>query len=124
MSRGGPRFATRKLGKYSRRPLAQIDGRLLEAHREKAIIAELTTHVGGRPSSVQRIMIARAARLLVMLESLERQILEEGTIGDLAGRQVLAWTNSLRQVLTALGVEPAESELPTLKAYIGGKPAA
>jgi hypothetical protein len=105
MPRGGPRFASRKLSIYSRRKLAAIDGRTLEARRERQIVAELTEHVGGAPSTVQRILIARASRLLVTVENLEKQIIEGGEVGDLAGRQVLAWVNSLRQILSLLGIE-------------------
>jgi hypothetical protein len=105
MARGGPRFASRKLTMYSRRPLAALDGRTLEARRERQILADLSAHVGDAPSAVQKILIARAARLLVMVEVMERRLIERGETGDLAGRQVIAWTNSLRQVLALLGIE-------------------
>src|SRR5687768_15539098 len=105
MPRGGPNFASRKLSIWSKRPIGAIDGRTLEARREKAIVAELVTHVGGAPTPVQKLLIARAARLAVTTELIERRILESGEVGDLNGRQVLAWTNSLRQVLALLGVE-------------------
>jgi hypothetical protein len=113
MARGGPRFASRKLGTYSRRPLAAIDARTLEARREKAVAAELTEHVGAQPTVVQKLLIARAARLTVVIETLERQIIEDGKVGDLAGRQVLAWVNSLRQILALLGIG-REQQLPRL----------
>jgi hypothetical protein len=87
--------------------LAAIDARTLEARREKVILAELTAHVGAA-STVQRILIARAARLLVTIELLERKIIEGGEVGDLAGRQVLAWVNSLRHILSLLGIERSE----------------
>jgi hypothetical protein len=111
MARGGPRFAARKLTMWSRRPLAVLDARTLEAKRERVIMTELIQHVGGAPSSVQRILIARAARLLIKIELMEKQIIEGGDVGDLAGRQILAWVNSLRQILALLGVKP-EQQLP------------
>ena len=114
MPRGGPRFASRKLTIYSRRALASVDGRTLEARREKAVFAELGAHVGGHPSAVQRLLIARAARLTVVIESLERRIIEDGKVADLAGRQVLAWVNSLRQILALLGVQRASAQVPKL----------
>ena len=54
---------------------------------------------------MQRILIARASRLLVTVENLEKQIIEGGEVGDLAGRQVLAWVNSLRRILSLLRIE-------------------
>ena len=74
------------------------------------ILAELTAHVG-EPSAVQTILIARAARLLVKVEMLEKQIIEGGEVGDLASRQVLAWVNTLRQILALLGVK-SERQMP------------
>lgn len=53
---------------------------------------------------VQKLLIARAAKLVVVIELLERRLIEEG-IGDLAGRQLLAWVNTLRRTLQVLGVE-------------------
>jgi hypothetical protein len=114
MARGGRRFASRKLSIWSRRPLAAIDRRTLEGRREKEVEAELVAHVGGSPSAVQKILIARAARLTVTVELMERRLIESGEVGDLNGRQVLAWVNSLRQVLVALGVEKPEAQVPRL----------
>jgi hypothetical protein len=118
MPRGGPHFASRKLSVYSRRPLAAVDARTLEARREKALVAELTAHIGGDPSVVQRLLIARAARFAVIVELMERKIIEKGTPGDLEGRQVLAYANSLRQVLAMLGLERASDRPATLKGYL------
>lgn len=105
MARGGPRFAKRRLSMWSRRPLTAIDGRTLEARREKEVVAELVAHVGGHPSAVQKILIARAARLTVVIELLERQVVEHGEVADLAGRQILAWVGTLSRILKLLGVE-------------------
>ena len=105
MARGGPRFASRKLSIWSRRPLAAIDRRTLEGRREKEVEAELVAHVGGSPSAVQKILIARAARLTVVIELLERQVVEHGEVADLAGRQILAWIGTLSRILKLLGVE-------------------
>jgi hypothetical protein len=44
--RGGQRYASRKLGPYSRRQLGELDARLLEGRREKLLTAELVEHVG------------------------------------------------------------------------------
>jgi hypothetical protein len=105
---------------YSTRPLAAIDGRTLEAKRERQIAAELTAHVGGAPNTVQRILIARASRLLVLIEVMERRMIESGEVGDPAGRQIIAWVNAVRQVLALLGVQQPEQAPVSLRAYVGG----
>ena len=53
---------------WSPRKWGELDGRLVEAREEKRIIADLTRHVG-QPTIPQKILIKRAARLLVMLAS-------------------------------------------------------
>jgi hypothetical protein len=77
----------------------------MEGRRAKVLAAELVAHVGGAPSAPQRLLIARAVRLVLVIEMLEKRIVEGGEIGDLAGRQLLAWVNTLRLALVALGVE-------------------
>jgi hypothetical protein len=123
MARGGPRFVSRKLPPFGKCKVSALDGRTLEAKLERQVTSDLTAHVGGAPSVVQRILIARAARLLVMIEGMERHMLDSGQMGDLAGRQLLAYTNSLRQVLVALGVSQPEQAPTSLKSYVGGKAA-
>ena len=63
---------------------------------------------------MQKLLIARAARLTVVVESLERQVIEDGKIGDLAGRQLLAWVNTLRHILALLGVQRPAAQTPKL----------
>jgi hypothetical protein len=116
--RGGARFAKRRLSVWSKRKVTEIDRRTLEGRREQQVLDELTAHVG-RPSVVQRIIIARCARLTVIVELMERRIVEDGEIGDLNGRQLLAWTNTLARLLTRLGMDRSE-QAPDLVRYIGG----
>ena len=97
---------------YSKRTLEAIDGRTMEARRAKAITAELVDHVGGDPSAPQRLLIARVVRLVLVIEMLERRIVEGGEVADLAGRQLLAWVNTLRLCLAGLGIERPQ-QLPT-----------
>ena len=108
MPRGGPRFASRKLSTWSRRPLQAIDARTLEARRERLIVAELTAHLGGHPNFPQQILIARASRLLVVIELMERHMIEGGEVAQFPGNQLLAWVNTLRRTLDALGMKRLE----------------
>lgn len=121
MSRaGGPRAVKRNLSLWSRRGYAEIDGRLLEARAEKAFIRELTEHVGGKPTITQGILIKRSARLLIMIEQLERRMIEGNELGDLGGRQICALHN-LRLSLTALGIERVEQQAPQLSAFLASQ---
>ena len=102
--RGGARFANRRLSVWSTRKVTEIDRRTLEGKREQEVIDDLTRHVG-TPTVTERILIARAARLTVTVELMERRMVEDGEVGDLNGRQLLAWIDVLWRVLVALGVE-------------------
>jgi hypothetical protein len=118
--RGGRRQARRKLTLWSNRGFAELDGRLVEAREERRIIRELTEHVG-RPSVPQAILIRRAARLLIMLTQLERRIIEGNDLGDLTGRQCCALHNALRLSLSALGLERAEAQVPSVADFLAAQ---
>ena len=99
------------------RGYCELDGRLVEAREEKRVIRELSEHVG-RPTVPQRILIKRAARLLVMIGQLERRMIEANELGDLGGRQVCALHNALRLSLQAIGLERAEQQVPALADFL------
>jgi hypothetical protein len=102
-----------QIGPYSRpHMLAKIDGRTKESRLMAAARAELTRHVGGSPSHVQRVLIERAARLMLYVEIMDRETLEAGTMSERNSRQYLAWSNSLRLTLRELGVKAAPTEKP------------
>jgi hypothetical protein len=113
---GGPGRVKRNLSLWSKRDFDAIDGRLLEAKEEKRLIAALTEHVGGRPSAAE-ILIKRTARFVIMLEVLERRVLETKDFGDLQSRQMIALANTARMNLVALGLKPTEAP-KTLQSYI------
>ena len=76
---------------------------------------ELTRHVGGRPSVVQRMLIERAAVLVLRLAKLDDKIINEAgplTLHDTD--YVIAWQNALTRILVALGVDRAAAPQPTL----------
>ena len=94
-------------GPYSKR-LRRLDGRTREGQREREVIAELTAHLGGKPTTPQLILVQRVAKLLVVIELLERRLIEKGEVSDFAGRQYLAWVNTLRLLLQLIGIERSE----------------
>jgi hypothetical protein len=106
---GGPRPAVRRLVRRYEQTKT-IDARTLEGRTEKSAIRDLIEHVGGCPSVPQKILIVRAARLLVLTEAMEERMMHGGEIGDWAGRQTLAWINTLRRTLEALGLERAQQQ--------------
>ena len=55
----------------------------------------------------QRVLIERAARLMLYIEIMDRETLEAGTMSERNSRQYLAWTNSLRLTLRDLGLKAA-----------------
>ena len=82
-TRGAAAQKRRRLSLWSMRGYCELDGRLVESREEKRLIAELSEHVG-RPSVTQRILIKRAARLLIMIGQLERRMIEANELATWA----------------------------------------
>jgi hypothetical protein len=96
--------------------LAKLDRRTKEARLLEAARASFTRHVSGAPNDIQRVLIERASRLMVYIETMDAQALEDGTMSERNSRQYLAWTNSLRLTLRELGLKAAPAEkLPDLR---------
>jgi hypothetical protein len=105
MPSGGPRPAKRRINVRRFAVGRELDARTLEGKSERRAIQELTAHVGGNPTFPQEVLIRRAARLLVMVEYMERHLIESDEMSDWASRQMLAWVNTLRRTLEALGMD-------------------
>jgi len=105
MPSGGARPARRKINVRRFAVGRELDARTLEGKSERRAIQELTAHVGGNPTFPQEVLIRRAARLLVMVEYMERHLIESDEMSDWASRQMLAWINALRRILEALGMD-------------------
>lgn len=111
---------TRRIGSYSRRiALGKIDGRRREAKLMRDIVAELTAHVGGRPSAVQRRLIERAAVLHLRLALMDEETEPGGGMSEKNAREYLCWNNSYVRTLRELGVKAATDRSgPTLSEII------
>jgi hypothetical protein len=81
------------------------EGRIIVAAR-----AELTAHVGGNPNRVEKVLIERAARLMLYIEMIDAQALKDGTMSD--SRQYLAWINALRLCLREIGLKKSIAARP------------
>jgi hypothetical protein len=76
---------------------------------------DLTRHIGGHPTVVQRMLIERASILTLRLAKLDDKIINEtGPLTLHDTNYVIAWQNSLTRILVALGVNAAAAPALTL----------
>jgi hypothetical protein len=108
----------KRLGPYSRpNALTTVDGRCRVARTIREFAQELARHVGD-PTPAQRVLIREAAFKNAKLGMLADKILDGTELDmDCATRTYLAWSNSLRRDLEALGLKASEAP-KTLKAYL------
>ena len=98
-------------GPFSRRVLATIvNGKSTDGHFIRAYQRELTEHIGGRPTIVQRRLIERAAMLALHLLKFDQRAYRVGQLSDRSMRDYLAAHNSLTRTLQAIGVQAAPVE--------------
>ena len=90
--------------------LGDIDGRHREARAVRGVIAELTRHVGGRPSAVQRLLIDRAAKLYLRLALMDAKTEPGGGMTEKNAREYLCWSNAFTRTLGQLGMAAAPSQ--------------
>jgi hypothetical protein len=94
-----------KVGPFSRdRALSTIDKRTKAGRVLRTTVSDLTAHVGGHPSPAEALIIQSAALKATRLYLLSEKLLDGGEIGDDGDHHALAWLNSMRQDLTALGL--------------------
>lgn len=87
------------VGPYSKpNTLAKLDGRRREAKLMKDTVAELTAHVGGKPSTVQRRLIHRAAVLALRLAMMDAKA-PDGMMSERDAREYLCWNNAYVRTL-------------------------
>ena len=91
----------------------QIDGRSREGRYLRHCEVELSRHVGGSPSFVQKLLIMRAARAMLRLQKLDEKM-EAGTWTDHDARTFGGLNSALRLALRELGVNAASAAKPPL----------
>jgi hypothetical protein len=90
-----------------------IDGRSREGRFLRAYERQLTEHVGGSPSIVQRCLIDRAARLALHLELMdERSLAGDHVFTTHDHLHYVSWSNALARLLARLGLQPADAQPP------------
>ena len=114
-----------KLGPYSDcSTLAKLDGRTKEARLLKSLRTELVQHVGGKPSSTQRLLIDQAVQLQLRLALMDAEDTGNGAMSDRNARQYLAWANSFSRLLRQLGLKGPAQQQPTLRDHLAAKASA
>ena len=104
-------------GPYSRpESLAHISGRTRQGRILKGVRADLTAHVGGKPSATQRVLIDRAAMLTLRIAMMDGKA-TDGALSERDGREYLAWTNTLTRLMRQLGLKGAAERPPSLRDY-------
>jgi hypothetical protein len=103
-----------KIGPYSNcATLAKLDGRTREARLISSLRTELTAHVGGRPSTTQRLLIDQACQLQLRIAMMDK---DGAVITEMTERnqvQYLAWTGALSRLLRDLGLSAAPAPKQT-----------
>jgi hypothetical protein len=95
-----------------------LDRRTSEGKFVLAIREQLTRHLGGQLTAPQQLIISAASIKALRLEMMLKTILSEEAIasGNQDG-QYLAWSNSLRRDLEAIGIT-RPPQLPRLGDYL------
>jgi len=91
-----------RAGKVRLRTLDDIDARTAAYHRFKELVDGYTSDVGGDPSTAQAAIIQRAVSLQVWCEDQEASY---AATGDLDVSTFTTATNTLRRLLTDIGLE-------------------
>jgi hypothetical protein len=87
-----------------------LDGRRREAKLMAQLVADLTLHVGGAPSAVQRALIHRAAALHLRLSLMDAQTEPGGGMSEKNAREYLCWSNAYARLLCQLGMAAAPTQ--------------
>ena len=98
--------------------LLRVDGRTRLGKLMKDIRGALVEHIGGEPNAAQQLLIHAATIKQVRLILVEAYVLENGSLADGDKHGYLAWSNSLRRDLEALGIAGKRGEAPDLRTYI------
>lgn len=86
-----------------------------------ALRSELVKHIGGAPNPAQRALIDRVAMVQVRMALMDERMFRDGDMSEHAGREYLAWANSMSRMLQAIGLDSAPAPQPTLADYLASK---
>ena len=108
----------RKAGPFSRdETLTALDARTRAGRVMKGVIRQLTDQIGDATAG-QRLLIQSAALKATRLALLSEQLLDGTPASEGSDHHALAWLNSLRLDLMALGLERRERQILDLNGYL------
>jgi hypothetical protein len=106
-------------GCYADLSSRNLDGRTKLARALRAVEGDLVSAVGGNPTPQETIIIQRVVYKLARCTMFEAASLNGQ--GKPADEHYLAWANSLRLDLVALGLQRREKQVMSLHAYLATK---
>jgi hypothetical protein len=108
-----------KHGSYANITAQCVDGRSRLAKTLQATVNRLTSEVGGDPSGQESLLIQRCAFKALKCYLSEIEMMSEKN--ESLESRYLAWANSLRLDLQALGLERRVKNIRDLQTYISEK---
>ena len=98
------------IGPWSRRlhrgPIADIDGRSETGRYARHLSADLTAHVGGNPSVLEKLLIDRIVRTSIILSLLDKKF-SDGGWTDIDARTYSALVTKQKTIAAQLGMRAA-----------------
>ena len=102
----------KRVGPFSRpETLSRLDRRTKAGRVMRSVEADLTSDLGGDPSTAERLLIQAAAVKATRVSLLSERLLEGEEPGE-DGHHALSWLNSLRLDLVALGLQRRARDIP------------
>jgi hypothetical protein len=105
-------------GAYSNIATGCIDGRSRIAKTYNYIVRNLIVELGSEPSLQQRLLVERIAAKSIRCMLAEIEILRGTDASQTLETRYLAWANSLRLDLAAIGLERRQKQVMNLRDYL------
>lgn len=114
-----------RLGPHSRRlTLGALDLRTTEGQFAKAVRDALSLHLGSDLTPPQQLLVSAAAIKALRLELMVQRILAPDALDAQQDGKFLAWANSLRRDLEAIGIARKPPRIPTIAEHLARRAAA
>ena len=91
-----------------------MDGRSTHGRYLRRVTAELTGQLGREPTFAESLLIRRAARASLLMDLFDSKIMAGGAWTQVDANTMGGLANSLRLILTSLGLKPAKAKPPSL----------
>jgi hypothetical protein len=98
--------------------LGSLDLRTNEGRFIAGIRQSLLDQLGREPSAAEQLMVSNAAIKALRCELMLQRIFKKDSLDTSHDLQFLAWSNSMRRDLEALGIKPNAVQAPDLRQYL------